>query len=210
MCAQVEKSKENKSHKNGSRTITGTTNLKHNHSGSDNETLNPLQSKMAILQNKMDVKNHNTNCSCPSCTVGQLSSKMTLQLKCGICGAKSHSTSKCPKNEKEEKEPEEKGRGLTEGGKKQGEMLDVLIAILENDTTGMYGSGAKSLIGGFKGKPSGLKDKSARIDRQGEGNLQFQIGENSYAAVTFSQETEPGLIIEGLRASFASGKIEHI
>lgn len=209
MCAQIEKSKENKDLRLG-RTITETANLKQNYNASDTGTLSPLQSKMVVLQYKMDIRNHNSSCPCPSCTVGQLSNKMTLQLKCGICGAKSHSTSNCPKNEKEEKEPEEKGRGLTKGGEKQLEMLDVLITKLEKDTTGIYGAGSKSLIGGFKGKPSGLKDISARIDRQGEGNLQFQIGKNSYAAVTFSQETEPGLIIAGLRASFKSGKIEHL
>jgi len=47
-----------------------------------------------------------------------------------------------------------------------------------------------------------LKGKSVCIDQQGKGNVQFQIGDASYACVTFSEDTEPGAVIAALYQSF--------
>ncbi len=156
------------------------------------------------MQMKAEGTSHGKGCGCPACSPVQRVTAKTLQLKCKICGAKSHSASKCPKREVEEsKESESSGRGLNKGSKSQRKMLQVLIGLL--DVEAMYDEGAKSLVGGKKGKPSGLKDKSVRIDRQGKGNVQFQIGDASYACVTFSEDTDPGAIIAALYQSFDSG-----
>jgi hypothetical protein len=142
-------------------------------------------------------------------TVLQRFKSNVVQLKgCKICGANSHNTNSCPKGEKTEVEEKKKGRGLTQGGKKEREKLLHLIQNLDKDS--MYGTGAKSLIGGYKGKPSGLDDKSARIDRQGEGNLQFQCGGESYACVTFPQDAKPGAVTGGLVDSFDTGEIVNL
>lgn len=155
------------------------------------------------LQMKTDSTSHGKGCGCPACCPVQRVTAKTVQLKCKICGAKSHSTSKCPKAEKEEDEAGPSGRGLAKGGKSERDKLAVLIEKLDREA--MYDEGAKSLVGGKKGKPSGLKDKTARIDRQGKGNVQFQIGDASYACVTFSEDTAPGAIIAALYQSFDSG-----
>ncbi len=156
------------------------------------------------LQMKAESSSHGKGCGCPACSPVQRAVGKTVQLKCKICGAKSHNTSKCPKAEKEvEDDAGSGGRGLVKGSKGQRKMLAVLISKL--DVEAMYDDGAKSLVGGKKGKPSGLKDKSVRIDRQGKGNVQFQIGDDSYACVTFSEDTDPGAIIAALYQSFDSG-----
>ncbi len=156
------------------------------------------------LQMKAESSSHGKGCGCPACCPVQRVAAKTVQLKCKICGAKSHSASKCPKREVEvAEESESGGRGLVSGGKAQRKMLAVLISKL--DVEAMYDEGAKSLVGGKKGKPSGLKDKSVRIDRQGKGNVQFQIGDASYACVTFSEDTDPGAVIAALYQSFDSG-----
>lgn len=90
------------------------------------------------------------------------------------------------------------------GGKTERGYLTQLLTRL--DVESMYGSGGKSLVGGRKGKPSGLSDKTIRIDRQGLGNVQFQIGDDSYACVTFQQTADPQDIIAGLWQSFNSGQ----
>ncbi len=156
------------------------------------------------LQMKAQSSSHGKGCGCAACSPVQRVAAKTVQLKCKICGAKSHSASKCPKREVEEsKESESSGRGLNKGSKSQRKMLQVLIGLL--DVEAMYDEGTKSLVGGKKGKPSGLKDKSVRIDRQGKGNVQFQIGDASYACVTFSEDTDPGAVIAALYQSFDSG-----
>lgn len=131
-----------------------------------------------------------------------------VQLKCRLCGAKSHNENKCPKAEKPEKEESSGGRGLLPAGPKERELFEAILPRL--DVESMYGSGGKSLVGGNKGKPNGLapKLKSVRIDRQGLGNVQFQIGDDSYACAEFEQDTEPEAIIAALRASLLSGKNE--
>lgn len=131
-----------------------------------------------------------------------------VQLKCRLCGAKSHSENKCPKAEKPEKEEKSGGRGLLPAGPKERELFEAILPKL--DVESMYGPGGKSLVGGNKGKPNGLapKLKSVRIDRQGLGNVQFQIGDDSYACAEFEQDTEPEAIIAALRASLLSGKNE--
>ena len=157
------------------------------------------------------VESHAVGCGCPACSSTQLKAKEVVQLKCRICGANSHTTKKCPNAEKEtsdEESGESAGRGLSKGGKNERYKLDTLLEKL--DPHSMYGTGAKSLVGGFKGKPSGLKDTSARIDRQGEGNVQFQVGGSSFAGVTFSQETDPEDIIAALISSFESGEMERL
>ena len=70
----------------------------------------------------------------------------------------------------------------------------------------MYDEGAKSLVGGRKGKPNGLSDSSVRIDRQMTGNVQFQIGDDSYGKVTFSPDAKPGAIIAALIDSVNTGE----
>jgi hypothetical protein len=70
----------------------------------------------------------------------------------------------------------------------------------------LYDDGAKSLVGGRKGKPSGLADTSYRIDRQGTGNVQFQKGKVSLGKVTFSADTKPGAITRALRLSVQTGE----
>jgi hypothetical protein len=129
-----------------------------------------------------------------------------VQLKCKLCGAKSHNENKCPKNPDAGREEKKGGRGLNKAGKKEKELFELILPKL--DPTGMYGAGAKSLVGGYKGKPNGLKDNSIRIDRQGEGNVQFQIGDDSYACAEFEQEDEPEKVIAALRKSLESGKNE--
>lgn len=131
-----------------------------------------------------------------------------VQLKCKICGANSHNANKCPKAEKPEKEEKNGGRGLLPAGPKERELFEAILPKLDPES--MYGSGAKSLVGGFKGKPNGLSEKlkSVRIDRQGLGNVQFQIGDDSYACAEFEQDTEPEAIIDALRRSLVSGKNE--
>ena len=132
-----------------------------------------------------------------------------VQLKCKLCGANSHNANKCPKAEKPEKDEDaSSGRGLTQAGPKEIELFEAIVTRLDVDS--MYGPGAKSLVGGDKGKPNGLapKLKSVRIDRQGLGNVQFQIGKASYACARFEQDTDPPAILEALRASLLSGKNE--
>lgn len=131
-----------------------------------------------------------------------------VQLKCRLCGAKSHNENKCPKAEKPETEEKSGGRGLTPAGPKERELFESILPRLDPES--MYGPGAKSLVGGNKGKPNGLaaKLKSVRIDRQGLGNVQFQIGDDSYACAEFEQDTEPEAIIDALRRSLVSGKNE--
>jgi len=157
------------------------------------------------LQMKAENSAHSKNCGCPACSPVPRIAEKTVQLKCKICGAKSHNASKCPKREVEDAGASSSGgRGLVSGGKAQRKMLGVLISQL--DVEAMYDEGAKSLVGGKKGKPSGLKDKSVRIDRQGKGNVQFQIGDDSYACVIFSEDVEPDAIIAALYESFDSGQ----
>jgi len=131
-----------------------------------------------------------------------------VQLKCKLCGANSHNANKCTKVVKPEKEEKSGGRGLTPAGPKERELFEAILPKL--DVESMYGSGGKSLVGGHNGKPNGLapKLKSVRIDRQGLGNVQFQIGDNSYASAQFEQDTEPAQIIAALRRSLTSGKNE--
>lgn len=132
---------------------------------------------------------------------------VAAQLKCKLCGAKSHSESKCPKAEKKDTGEEKSGgRGLLKAGKKEKDLFELILPKLDHES--MYGPGAKSLVGGYKGKSNGLKDNSIRIDRQGLGNVQFQIGDDSYACAIFEQDTEPDAIIAALRKSLNSGKNE--
>jgi Domain of unknown function (DUF4157) len=133
--------------------------------------------------------------------------KGVVQLKCGICGAKSHNTGKCPKGEKQEDASSGSGRGLSKGGPKELAKLEACIEAVMDKTHLLYGKGAKSVAGGYNGAPTGLDDTSARIDRQGAGNVQFQVGGSSLAAVTFSQEEDDVNIIAGLRESFRTGAI---
>lgn len=131
-----------------------------------------------------------------------------VQLKCRLCGAKSHNENKCPKAVRPETEEKNGGRGLTAAGPKERELFEAILPRL--DLESMYGPGGKSLVGGNKGKPNGLapKLKSVRIDRQGLGNVQFQIGDDSYACAEFEQDTEPEAIIAALRRSLLSGENE--
>jgi hypothetical protein len=121
-----------------------------------------------------------------------------VQRKCATCGAKSHKTKDCPKTATTEVETGG-GRGLTCGNKADLAALNVCLEKL--DTDALYDDGAKSLVGGRKGKPSGLDDTSYRIDRQGKGNVQFQHDKDSLGKVTFSEDTKPGAIIFALRQS---------
>jgi hypothetical protein len=122
--------------------------------------------------------------------------------KCKYCPkATGHSTKNCPKAPKEESTG---GRGLTKATKADGVALEVCL--LKLDPLDLYGSGAKSLVGGRKGKPSGLDDTSYRIDRQFEGNVQFQKDGDSLGKVTFSQDDLQDAIIQGLRHSVAHTK----
>ncbi|MEO8541124.1 MAG: DUF4157 domain-containing protein [bacterium] len=130
-----------------------------------------------------------------------------VQLKCGNCGAGSHSTKKCPKLAKPAAaETSSGGRGLTKAGKKEKGLFELILPKLDHES--MYGKGAKSLVGGYNGKSNGLKDNSVRIDRQGLGNVQFQIGDDSYACAEFEQDDEPAAIIAALRKSLESGENE--
>lgn len=157
------------------------------------------------VQMKMESSSHAKGCGCPACSPVQRIAAKAVQLKCKICGAKSHSASKCPKREVDDAEASSSGgRGLTRGSKSQRKLLAILISKL--DLEAMYDDGAKSLVGGKKGKPSGLKDTSIRIDRQGKGNVQFQIGDDSYACVLFSEDADPQAVIAGLYSSFDSGQ----
>jgi len=161
------------------------------------------------LQMKVEARAHSRGCGCTACTSVQRVLNKTAQFKCKVCGANSHSTSKCPKQEAEDSGASSSGgRGLTAGSKAHEKILDILIEKLDRDS--MYDEGAKSLVGGSKGKPSGLKDKSARIDRQKKGNIQFQIGKDSYACVIFKEGVEPAAIVEALYESLATGGIIYL
>lgn len=167
----------------------------------------------AALESEADAMAERVKSAPTAGRAGALQSVATLahspvQLKCRLCGAKSHNENKCPKAEKPEKEEGSSGRGLTQAGPKERELFEAIVVRLDPES--MYGPGAKSLVGGNKGKPNGLapKLKSVRIDRQGLGNVQFQIGDDSYACAEFEQDTEPPAILEALRASLLSGKNE--
>ncbi len=132
-------------------------------------------------------------------------------MSCRWCGAGSHSSAsnKCgkkPKSNAVEAAIEEKpsGRGLTIGN--NGDLSDLDVCIGRCDHEALFDTGAKSLVGGNKGKPSGLKEKSTRIDRQSEGNVQFQKGGVSLAKVTFTDNNTPQAIFAGLRLSLQTGK----
>jgi hypothetical protein len=129
-----------------------------------------------------------------------------VQLKCRICSAKSHNEKNCPKNPSKKEEESGGGRAVTKAGKKEKELFALILPKLDRES--MYGPGGKSLVGGRKGKPNGLSDNSIRIDRQGLGNVQFQIGDDSYACATFEQDAKPGAIIAALYRSLESGENE--
>jgi|GEM_PF-4036596 len=132
--------------------------------------------------------------------------KAAVQLKCKICGAKSHNANNCPKNPNKKEEEGGGGRSVTPAGKKEKELFRLILPKLDRDS--MYGPGAKSLVGGYNGKPNGLKDSSVRIDRQGLGNVQFQVGDVTYACATFEQDAKPGSIVAALFRSLDSGQNE--
>lgn len=187
-----------------------------------------------------DVSAHAASCACPACAGGRhlepgpqspltgsyvrpqadglreptgqgtaLPGGPVFQFKCKLCGAKSHNESSCPKNENK-KETKKSGRGLTKAGKTEKAWLEHLLNHPNWDSTMMYGSGAKSIIGGYKGKPNGLDDSSIRIDRQGLGNVQFQASGSSYACAVFEQEDEPAQVLAALRRSIQSGQNETV
>jgi len=133
-----------------------------------------------------------------------------IQRKCRICGAKSHSEAKCPKRENKAEDEPKRGRGLTSAGKKEMQLLEHLLNHDNWDPTMMYGSGGKSIIGGYNGKKNGLDDITVRIDRQSRGNVQFQVGDNSYACAVFEQTDEPDEVIAALRRSIRSGRNETV
>ncbi len=132
-------------------------------------------------------------------------------MSCNICGAGSHKAKDCtseknPNKGKKKVVTEEKvsGRGLTVGN--SGDLSDLDVCIAKCDHDALYDDGAKSLVGGDKGKPSGLKAKSTRVDRQMKGNVQFQKGGVSLAKVTFTNDHTPQEIFNGLRLSLHTGK----
>ena len=113
-------------------------------------------------------------------------------MSCGICGARSHNDKKCPRAPKTTVTEKNStgGRGLTKRNKND---LAALGKCLEKlDVEALYDTGAKSLVGGRKGKPSGLSDTSYRIDRQAKGNVQFQKGGVSLAKVAFGPDVNIG------------------
>lgn len=167
---------------------------------------------------------HTAGCGCVACAGGRApraeaqraadpraaqAAGPVFQLKCKICEATSHSTSKCPKNENKTK-VEKSGRGLTKAGKNEKAWLEHLLTHKNWDPSMMYGKGGKSIIGGYNGKPSGLDVKSIRIDRQSEGNVQFQVGDYSYACALFEQDDDPNQIMAALRRSIQSGQNETV
>ena len=127
-----------------------------------------------------------------------------VQFKCRICNAKSHNENNCPKNPNKKEEEKGGGRGLTRASKGQISLFHKILPLLDRES--MYDEGAKSLVGGRKGKPNGLSDSSVRIDRQMTGNVQFQIGDDSYGKVTFSPDAKPGAIIAALIDSVNTGE----
>jgi len=136
---------------------------------------------------------------------GHTQRKGVVQLKCATCGAKSHKTKDCPKTKVVE--AKSGGRTITRGGDTEEAKLEVCLQKLADKTHLLYFTGSKSIVGGYKGAPTGLADITARIDRQGTGNVQFQVGDESYAGVVFPPDADPADILQGLRDSFANGTL---
>ena len=177
------------------------------------ETAGKPLNHSAALEAEADAMGDRSRDAAPAASSAALASpaapsRAPVQLKCKICGANSHNANNCTKVEKPEKQEKSGGRGLTAANPKQRELFEAILPKL--DVESMYGPGAKSLVGGYNGKPNGLSEKlkSVRIDRQGLGNVQFQIGDDSYACAEFKQDTEPEAIIGALRRSLLSGKNE--
>jgi hypothetical protein len=162
------------------------------------------------LESEADAMGERASARQPSAQPSLVSAGVTsgahspVQLKCRICNAKSHNENNCPKNPNKKQEEKGGGRGLTKANKGQIALFHKILPLLDRES--MYDEGAKSLVGGRKGKPNGLSDSSVRIDRQMTGNVQFQIGDDSYGKVSFSPEAKPGAIIAALIDSVNTGE----
>lgn len=138
------------------------------------------------------------------------------QMKCKHCNAASHASAKCPKVATAATTlAEPSGRTITNGSgdKAVREKFEHCVGVMDKGKrwSDCLLTGTKSIIGGYNGAKTGLKDGSARIDRQGLGNVQFQVDGASYAGVTFDPETtDASSVRAGLIASFASGMLTRL
>ncbi len=151
----------------------------------------------------------------PSMMARRTAFPATIQMKCKLCNASSHKEKDCPKRDmSKDAPPKASGRGLTNGSGNNtitGYFEACIDLMDEKDKWSLcYGHGGKSIVGGRKGIPTNLKDKSARIDRQGEGNVQFQTDNASYACVVFDATATEAQIKQGLIDSFKSGAIKKL
>ena len=100
-------------------------------------------------------------------------------------------------------------------GNREGADLDVLIERVRGGTGNLYRRNIGTVVGGRAirngVRVEGLNDQSSRIDvqnppGQGQHNVQFQVGGNSYAGVLFEDEDPLDDVLHNLRRAFDNAR----